>query len=156
MSTNDPEDSFQVLLRPVNSENWRDVARLQVTQSQRAFVAEPSRYLALCCYGNDWRPLSIILNEQVIGFMMWSLDLADNSCWFGGIMIDQSCQGKGYGRQALQAAISMFANEYGYQDFALSYQPANVIAKHLYLSLGFSETDEWEDDEVVARFSLTG
>ena len=155
MSPDHPDNQSKLSLRPVNSENWRDVARIQVTQSQRAFVAEPSRYLALCCYGNDWQPLAITLGEQVIGFMMWSLDPADNCCWFGGIMIDQSCQGKGYGRQALQAAISMFANQYGYQDFALSYQPTNLIAKHLYLSLGFSETDEWEDDEIVARLSLT-
>jgi len=48
----------------------------------------------------------------------------------------------------------MLSNEYGYEDFALSYQPTNVVAKHLYYSLGFSETDEWEGDEIVARLSL--
>jgi diamine N-acetyltransferase len=156
MSPKNPDKPSRVILRPVNSENWRDVAHLQVTQPQREFVAEPSYYLALCCYGKDWQPLAITLGEQVIGFMMWAVDPADNSCWFGGIMIDQSCQRKGYGRQALQAAISMLAKEYDYEDFALSYQPKNVIAKHLYISLGFSETDEWEDDEIVARLSLTG
>jgi diamine N-acetyltransferase len=156
MSQNNSENPFQVLLRPVNRENWRDVAHLQVTQSQRQFVAEPSYYLALCCYGDDWRPLAITLGKQVIGFMMWAVDPADNSCWFGGIMIDQSCQRKGYGRHALQAAISMLAKEYSYVEFALSYQPENEIARHLYISLGFSETDEWEDDEIVARLSLTG
>ena len=69
-------------------------------------------------------------------------------------MIDQSYQRRGYGRQAVQRAVSMLAKEFGYKDFALSYQPANLIAKHLYDSLGFSETDEWEDDEIVARLSL--
>ncbi len=48
----------------------------------------------------------------------------------------------------------MFVNEHDCQDFALSYKPTNVVAKHLYNSIGFSETDEWEDDEIVARFSL--
>lgn len=36
---------------------------------------------------------------------------------------------------------------------ALSYRPDNAAARTLYLSLGFTETDEWIDDgaEVVAR-----
>jgi diamine N-acetyltransferase len=81
MRPNNPDRESQVVLRPVDSENWRDIAHLRVTQSQREFVAEPSYYLALCCYGNDWRPLAICLGEQVIGFMMWAVDPADNSCW---------------------------------------------------------------------------
>ncbi len=35
--------------------------------------------------------------------------------------------------------------------FALSYQPDNEVAKALYASLGFVETGEVDDDEVVAR-----
>jgi diamine N-acetyltransferase len=81
MRPNDPGYESQVLLRPVSSENWRDIAHLQVTASQREFVAEPCYYLALCCYGNDWQPLAIDLGEQVVGFMMWSVDPADDSCW---------------------------------------------------------------------------
>jgi diamine N-acetyltransferase len=154
MRPNNPENKSQVLLRPVNSGNWRDIAHLQVTEPQREFVAEPCYYLALCCYGNDWHPLAIYLGEQVVGFMMWAVDPADDSCWLGGILIDQSYQRKGYGRRAVQGAISMLGKEYGYKDFALSYQPTNLIGKHLYNSLGFLETDEWEGDEIVARLSL--
>lgn len=117
MNPDNQENQIRILLRPVNSENWSDVARLQVTQSLREFVAEPSYYLAMCCYGNDWQPLAIYLDEQVIGFMMWAVDPAENSCWFGGIMINQSYQRKDYGRQALQGAISMFAKEYGLKKF---------------------------------------
>jgi len=145
----------QVSLRPVNQQNWRNVAKLKVSDAQREFVAEPCRYLALCCYGNDWRPIAIYLDEQVIGFMMWSTDPADGSCWLGGIMVDQSMQNCGYGTLAVQAAITMLHDEYGYRNFALSYQPANLVAKHIYSKLNFIETNEWEDDEVVARLSLT-
>jgi diamine N-acetyltransferase len=148
------EHESQLLLRPVNSENWRDIANLQVAQAQREFVAEPSYYLALCCYGNTWQPLAIYLGEQVVGFMMWAVDPADHSCWLGGILIDQSYQRQGYGRQAIQQAISMLAKEYDHKAFALSYQPTNLVAKRLYHSLGFIETDEWADDEIVARLSL--
>lgn len=156
MPPNNLDNGTQVSLRPVDSDNWRGVANLQVTEAQREFVAEPSRYLALCCYGNDWNPLAVYLGEHIIGFMMWAVDPADGSCWLGGIMIDQSHQGKGYGRQATERAISLLAEEHDFVDFALSYKPTNMIAKHLYQSLGFSETDQWEDDEKVARFSLAG
>ena len=149
-ATND----VKVSLRPVNQSNWRDIANLKVFEAQREFVAEPSYYLALCCYGNDWQPLAIYLEEQVIGFMIWATDPADGSCWLGGILVDQGLQRHGYGRQAVLAAIAMLRGEYGYQNFALSYQPANLAARSLYRKLGFVETNEWEGDEVVARLSL--
>jgi len=145
----------QISLRPVNHDNWRSVANLKVSETQSAFVAEPCYYLALCCYGNDWRPLAICLDEQVIGFMMWTIDPADGSCWLGGILVDQSMQNRGYGKQAVQTAIAMLNGKHGYNNFALSYQPTNLLAKHLYRKLGFIEINEWEDDEIVARLSLT-
>jgi len=144
-----------ISLRPVNHDNWRDIAKLKVSETQREFVAEPCYYLALCCYGNDWRPLAICLEEQVIGFMMWSIDPTDGSCWLGGILVDQGMQRHGYGRQAVQAAITMLRGEYGHRNFALSYQPANLVAKNLYNRLGFTEMNEWEDGEIVARLPLT-
>lgn len=142
----------QVSLLPVNRDNWREVAGLEVNKSQRDFVAEPTYYLALCNYGQLWQPLAIYLGKEVIGFMMWAVDSNDGSCWLGGILIDKRYQRQGYGQQAIQAAISMLGEQHGYQDFALSYSPGNP-AKHLYHKLGFKETDEWEDDEVVARLS---
>ena len=154
VSANTSNDNItQVSLRPITRDNWREVAKLEVAESQRKFVAEPSYYLALCSYGGDWQPLAIYLGEQVIGFMMWAVDEADGSCWLGGILIDQSFQRQGYGRQAIQAAIKMLSKQHGYQNFALSYSPDNP-AKHLYHKLGFIETGEWEDDEVVTRMSL--
>jgi len=156
MNVHIPDRSeLQVSLRRVNQDNWRNVANLKVDENQREFVAEPSYYLALCCYGKDWQPLAIYLDEQVIGLMMWAIDPADGSCWLGGILVDQGMQKRGYGKQAVQAAITMLNGKFGHKNFALSYHPANLIAKHLYSKLGFIEMNEWEDDEIVARLSLT-
>jgi len=88
--------------------------------------------------------------------MMWALDPADGSCWLGGALIDQACQGQGYGREAVRAAIRMLSEAEGYQDFALSHSPSNTRAKHLYEMLGFVETDDWEGNEIVARLSVEG
>ncbi len=150
------ENEAKVTLRPVGGDNWRAITKLAVAAEQRDFVAEPCYYLALCAYDHIWQPLAITVGEQVIGFLMWAVDPADeNWCWLGGILIDQHYQRRGYGRQAVQAAIVMLAAEHGHQSFALSYQPSNIVAKQLYATLGFTETDEWEGDEVVARLSPT-
>jgi diamine N-acetyltransferase len=155
MVSNTPAKNDGVIsLRPVNQDNWRAVANLGVAENQRQFVAEPSYYLALCCYGGDWQPLAIYLDDHVIGFMMWATDPADGSCWLGGILVDNDMQRRGFGTQAVLTAIAMLEREYGYQDFALSYQPSNLVAQNLYRRLGFVETNEREGAEVVARLSL--
>jgi diamine N-acetyltransferase len=141
-------------LQPVHADNWRGVADLRVHETQRDFVAEPCRYLALCAYGQQWQPLAIMLADRVIGFLMWAVDPADGACWLGGILIDQTMQSRGYGRRAVELALIQLAAEHGFTHFALSYQPANTVARRLYLSLGFVETDDWEDDERIARLTL--
>ena len=151
-TTNQPPISLT--LCPVDRTNWRAITKLAVTPAQRDFVAEPCYYLALCAYDNIWQPLAISLADQVIGFLMWTVDPADASCcWLGGILIDQHYQGRGYGRQAIQVALAQLRAQ-GHQAFALSYQPTNTVAKQLYASLGFIETAEWEDDEIVARLVI--
>lgn len=155
MSSHVPDNhETGVSLRPVDRDNWRDVVNLKVSEAQCEFVAEPCYYLALCSYGKEWQPLAIYQDDRVIGFMMWATDPADGSCWLGGILIDQGMQRHGYGRQALKRALTMLKETYGYRRFALSYQPANLVAKRLYKELGFVETDEWEGDEIVARLAL--
>ena len=83
--------------------------------------------------------------------MMWGVE--DDSYWLGGILIDAARQGKGYGRKAVQAALDFLVQK-GATSFALSYAATNLTAKHLYKSLGFVETGELEDDEVIARLKL--
>ncbi len=148
-----PSPTGLLTLKPVGADEWRDVTALEVTDAQRAFVAEPAYYLAMCAYGGLWRPLAIVLDGHVIGFLMWAVDPEDDSCWLGGFLIDRRHQRRGYGRRALEAALNMLATEGGHRRFALSYAPDNP-AKPLYDSLGFRETGEWEDDEVVARLTL--
>lgn len=141
----------RVDVRDVDADTWRDVAALSVEPEQRSFVAEPAYYLALCCY-SIWHPLAVSVDGTVVGFMMWAIDDDDGSCWLGGILVDQAQQGKGFGRAAVREALSLLSDRTGASEFALSYQPSNERARALYLSMGFVETGEVADDEVVARY----
>ncbi|WP_020519337.1 GNAT family N-acetyltransferase [Catelliglobosispora koreensis] len=142
-------------LVPVDGGNWRAVAGLTVAPHQREWVAEPTYYLALCHYSEvGWQPLAVLLNSNVTGFLMWAADPADGSAWLGGIIIDAASQGKGIGREAVRATVAMLAAEHGFTSFALSYEPANEAARRCYAALGFTETGETEDTELVARLQL--
>ena len=140
----------QINLVPVDQDNWRAAAGVEVFPEQRNFVADPAYYLCLCHYGELWQPLAVKLDDRVIGFLMWAVDEADGSCWLGGILIDKAFQGKGLGKTAVRMALDYLQVEHSCQQFALSYQPENP-ARYLYEKLGFVETGEMEGEEIVAR-----
>jgi diamine N-acetyltransferase len=145
--------SESITLVPVDPGNWRDVAKIRVAKDQLEFVADPLYYLALCNYGQTWHPLAILADGKVIGMLMWAEDPSDHSCWLGGICLTRKYQGYGFGRVAVTAAIDLLSKQ-GFKDFALSYKPENSIARNLYLSMGFVETGEKEDEESVARLHI--
>jgi diamine N-acetyltransferase len=140
---------------PVNADTWRAVCALEVRPEQGDYVATPAYYLALCSYGTaGWRPLAVLAEDVVVGFLMWAVDPADGAAWLGGILIDAPRQRRGLGAAAVRTALSYLHEEHGARSFALSYQPSNTGAAALYRRLGFVEGDEWEDDEVVARLTI--
>ena len=116
-------------------------------------VPSVAYYLALCTYGSDWSPLGVMAGEEIVGFAMWAVDEADDSFWIGGLLVDSQQQRRGYGRAALERLLEMAADR-GHSEVGLSYQPTNP-ARELYAKLGFVETGEMEDDEVVARLGQT-
>jgi diamine N-acetyltransferase len=108
-------------------------------------------YLALCAYGETtWNPLAVRVEDKVVGFVMWGIDPTDESFWIGGLVIDRHHQLRGYGRSVVARLLER-AVEDGRREAALSYHPENEVARSLYASMGFIETGEVADDEVVAR-----
>lgn len=142
-----------VELRDVTSGNWRAIAEVEPADAQLAFIAPVTRYLCLCHYGGVWKPLAIYAGVEIVGFVMWAVDPEDQSGWMGGLVIDRGRQRKGHGRAAVQALVARLA-AHGCGSVALSYAPGNAAARALYRSLGFEETGEREDGEVVARLRL--
>ncbi len=138
-------------VRPIDGSNFRAALDLEVTHEQTAWVATTARYLALCGYGGLWHALGLYAGEEMVGFAMWALDDTDGSHWIGGLLIDRRQQRRGYGRAAVEALIAWLRRERDAGEIALSYHPANEVARHVYASLGFTETGEREGDEVVAR-----
>ena len=68
-------------------------------------------------------------------------------------MIDAQRQREGHGREAVASLLQQFRDA-GAVEAALSYQPETQPACVLYATLGFRETGERTDGEVVARMHL--
>lgn len=144
-------DTSTVRLIEIDESNWRAVVDIEPKPGQERFVAPVARYLALCHYGGEWHPLAIEADGHVVGHVMWAVDEEDGSTWLGGLVIDAASQGRGIGRAAMNALLDRFSDGHR-SNIALSYLPDNIVARRLYADLGFVETDEMEDEEIVARY----
>lgn len=146
--------SAPVRLIEVDAENWRSVIEVTPKRGQEEFVAPVANYLCLCHYGGEWHPLAIKADGAIVGHVMWAVDEEDDSVWLGGLVIDATAQGRGYGRAAVLAFLDRFKRKDGGVNAALSYMPDNTVARSLYLDIGFIETGEMEGDEIVARYKV--
>jgi diamine N-acetyltransferase len=147
-----------VSLTPVTADNWRDVARVRAADHQRGWVADVTHYLCLSAYEGLWRSYGVLDDAgATVGHVMWAVDPDDDSHWIGGFVIDADRQGEGLGRAAVEAVLALWEGQEPslsgtpYREAALSVAPDNETAKLLYRSLGFVETGELVDDEVVLR-----
>jgi len=144
------DDRPSVSLSPITPENWRACAGLEVGGSQQEFVAPVTYYLSLCAYdGGPWSPLAVQVKGEVVGFVMWAIDDEEGSFWIGGLVIDRRHQRRGYGRSVVEQLVGRAERER--RQVALSYEAENVAARSLYRELGFVETGETVDGEIVAR-----
>jgi diamine N-acetyltransferase len=147
-----------VVLAPVTSDNWRDLARVDAADHQREWVADVTYYLCLSAYDGVWRSCAVLGDGgTTVGHVMWAVDPADDSHWIGGLVIDAEHQGKGLGRATVEALLALWENDEpslsgtAYQQAALSVSPDNDSALRLYHALGFAETGEAEGHEIVLR-----
>ena len=106
--------------------------------------------------------LVIYKDDTPIGFLMIGFDVSSDdegapkiakgnyNIW--RLMIDKKFQGKGFGKKAMDLAIE-FVNTFpcGIAKYCwLSYESDNDVARQLYKSVGFVETDEKDGEEIVA------
>jgi diamine N-acetyltransferase len=142
-----------VELHEIDAANWQACAAIRPAPDQERFVAPVAWYLCLCHYEDIWQPLAIVVDGEVIGHAMWAVDPGDGSHWIGGLVIAADRQRLGHGRAAVTALLGHLRDR-GASEAAISYHADNDRARALYLSLGFRETGERADDEVVARLAL--
>jgi diamine N-acetyltransferase len=139
-------------LAPVTADNWRDVADLAPHDEQRRFVAAlGARYLLLSVYGETWHNLGVFEGDAAVAHVMWGVD-DDGSHWIGGLLVDAAHQGRGIGRATVEALLEGWSADR--RLVRASCHPDNTASRALFGSLGFVETGEWDDDELVVERQL--
>ena len=140
---------------PVTRDNWLEVGRLHVRPGQEAFVAPNFVSLAESKFYPEMVPLAIYNDDELVGFWMYGYDPAECTWWIVRMMIDTRYQGRGFGRQAMEAAVALLKALPGCPSFKVSYDPENRAAAALYRSLGFAPSGEVLDGEIVAVYKAS-
>lgn len=125
---------------PITKDNENTVLNLKIKTQQLSFIESIEDCLKEAKELSLWRPVGIYDNQVLIGFAMyglWKEEGTHGRVWLDRFLIDQRFQGKGYGKKALQAIIKHIYQEYGYPKIYLSLYEDNLVALHLYQSLGF-------------------
>ena len=157
-------------LKKINRNNVADILKLEVFDNQKSFVATNNSsiieaYIAIT-ENNDVFTFGIYKDDIPIGFLMIGYDvisddedapmIAKGNYNIWRLMIDKKFQGKGFGKKAMNLALE-FVNKFpcGTAKYCwLSYESDNNVARQLYKSVGFVETDEKDGEEIVAIMKL--
>ena len=157
-------------LEKVNGKNVWEILKLQVSESQKSFVAENGisiieAYTAIT--GNGYAfPFGIYDGNTPVGFVMIGFDtddywddapaIAKGNYNLWRLMIDTAHQGNGYGKEAVELTLDFIrTSPCGTAEYCwLSYEPENLVAAKLYSSFGFEETGDMDGEEMIAVLKL--
>jgi diamine N-acetyltransferase len=138
-------------LKAITENNFLDAFNLRLAQGQEEYVSHPIRSLAQAyVYRNQCQPFGIYADGKIIGYVMviYDYDIPEYNIWH--MMIDESKQGNGYGREALDRVIEYIRTKpFGDSGrIALTCKKNNPVARKLYESKGFSATGTEDEDEI--------
>ena len=157
-------------LKKINRNNVAEILKLEVFDNQKSFVATNNSsiieaYIAIT-ENNHVFTFGIYKDDTPIGFLMIGFDvntddegapkIAKGNYNIWRLMIDKKFQRKGFGKKAMNLALEVISTfPCGTAKYCwLSYESDNDLARQLYKSVGFVETDEKDREEIVAILKL--
>lgn len=136
---------MSVTLRDITGDNYFQVLELKISPEQEAakFVSPVVRSLADAWYYREegiTYPKAIYAKEDLVGFIMYDLDPEEQQVFIWRFLIDQAFQGRGYGRQTIEAVVEMAKQQTQMTKVVADYVDGNEPMKKILLGLGFEET----------------
>lgn len=118
--------------------------KVRVLPQQQEFVATEDM-IAGSLQKENVIGYDIFDGEQLVGFAMlrkYEDEDTGETCWFlWEYAVDAAQQGRGYGKRALLELIDLMRREFDMRIMTTTYIWGNDVAKSLYESVGFVETD---------------
>ena len=149
---------MNIELRKIDEHNWREVIALKVHAHQENFVASNLRSLAECYVnpgGCEHHPLAIYDEGKAVGFALYVRDDEDSRVqWIKRFMIDKNHQRHGLGRAALVKLINLIRELEDCRAINLTVVPENTAAQNFYQGLGFIDTEQMHEGEMIFSLAL--
>jgi len=138
-----------IQLKEINRDNFHPVLELSVFDEQNNFVASNCYSLAQAKAQPECVPLALYNDGELVGFVMYCLDVEEGEYWVYRLLIDKKYQRKGFGKEAMQCVLSILRKDKEHTKVYISFEPENVGAKGLYESLGFTPDGRVIGEEIV-------
>ncbi|MGZ4235825.1 MAG: GNAT family N-acetyltransferase [Solirubrobacteraceae bacterium] len=149
-----PPARARVSLREVDDSNVRAVCELRVAPTQESHVASNAMTVAESAYEPNAWLRAIYAGDELIGLLGLVADTETPDYWLARLMIAGQHQGRGYGRDAMALLVERVRALPGARELQTSCVPADDGPLRFYLGLGFEQTGEVREGELVLRLSL--
>ena len=146
--------SKELKLKKIDESNFIECFNLRLAEGQDRFVSHPIRSLAQAyVYYNQCTPFGIYRCDTIVGYVMVIYDYDEETYNIWHMMIDEKYQGKGYGSIAIKLCIDYIKSKpFGSSNnVILTCNIDNSIAIHIYEKIGFKDTGDRDDNELVMK-----
>ena len=152
------EEDFQLIEL---TDRAREFLLLDVHESQKNLVASVAQSFADALFPPDYAtgtPIpwirGVLHQSKPAAFIMCSDPSGQQKdAWLWRLFVDKSHQGHGIGKFAVEAVLTRY-REMGCSRVLVCWAPSEGNAGDFYKKIGFVETGEMIDDEIVAEFKL--
>jgi diamine N-acetyltransferase len=150
-----PAPNAEVTLREITRETVRSICNLKVAPEQERFVATVAISIAEAHFEPEhaWFR-AIYAGATPVGFLQLWDDPVEPDYYLWRFLIDHRYQGRGYGRRALALLVDHVRTRPNARVLRLSYEPGEGSPADFYHKLGFVDTGEVMDGELVSVLDL--
>ncbi|MEO8344856.1 MAG: GNAT family N-acetyltransferase [Betaproteobacteria bacterium] len=149
-----------ITLREINADSVRTICALRVAPGQEVLVAPNAISIAQAYFEPAAWFRAIHADDLPVGFAMLYdptravAPVASDTCYLWRFMIAAPFQRMGHGAAALAQLIDHARTLPNVKKFQLSYAPVDGSPREFYVRLGFHETGEVDDGEIVMGLQL--
>lgn len=144
-----PTRDSVVSLRPITQDSLRSYLRLEVAEHQKAYVATNPISIAQAAFAAHPWQRGIHADEVPVGYVLVDLDEAEGPPCIWRFMIDQRYQGLGFGTRAIRLIVDEVRRIRAPERVVLSTVPGEHTPQPFYERLGFRDTGERDEGELV-------
>lgn len=138
----------------ITPNNWRE--NLRVAEAQKHYVASPTVLLARAYAFRNERSYACMIydDDTPVGMALYYDCDEMNAYDFSQLFIDERYQGRGLGKQAASMILDRMMQDGKYDEVVLCYIEGNDVARDMYEKLGFFDTGEADEDEIIMKKKL--